>query len=149
MKNNLKGFTIIEVAVVIVILVILSGIIMFSVNRYIAKGKDSNVRGNLAVLVPGGEVYYNGNSNSYVGFCDPAQNSLLEKTFLNMPKNQSGSCFVDGTNPGVCCSAEENAWAACSIKFADSSTAFCVDSRGVIKDISSTYCHAGMDTVCP
>lgn len=99
MKINYRGFTIIEVAVVLVILVILSGIIMFSVNKYIAKGKDSSVQGNLAVLIPGGEVYYNGNNNSYINFCDPAHNSLLEKTFLNMPINSAGSCFVNGTNP--------------------------------------------------
>ena len=66
MKN--KGFTLIELIIVIVIIAILSAVILFSITQYINKGKDSNISANLAVLIPAGEVYYNSYNSTYKDF---------------------------------------------------------------------------------
>jgi len=137
-----KGFTLIEIIVVIAIISILSGIILFSVTQYINKGKDSNIAGNLAVLVPAGEAYYNARPNSYEGFCE---SSVVNNAKTQMPDNPSGSC---SDNPkGVCCHVEDpyfQAWAACAPEFTDSSSAYCVDSRGMKKHIGLSSCTANI-----
>ncbi|MBI2053741.1 MAG: prepilin-type N-terminal cleavage/methylation domain-containing protein [Candidatus Staskawiczbacteria bacterium] len=128
----MKGFTLIELLVVIAIVSILSSIILFSVNQYINRGKDASVVGNLAVLVPAGEVYYDNNNSSYEGYCDSSvvKDALSEITSANKH-----------------CSDGSNAWAACGQLFTDTLKAYCVDSRGVKKEINDSNCQA--ITVCP
>lgn len=110
------------------IVTILSSVVLFSISRYINSGKDSNVAGNLSVLVPAGEIYYNNNNESYEGFCD---SESAKNAFSQMPQNTKIYCHV---------SAEGDQWAACAIKFANSENAFCVDSRGVKRDIAASLC---------
>ncbi len=141
--NCSKGFTIIELVVVIAIISVLSGIIMFSVTQYISKGKDSNISGNLAVLVPAGEVYYNGFPNAYGDsdndFCT---SNVVENAIAQMPPGAIFNCNVDSGN-------NYQSWAACAQKFTDSNMAFCVDSRGVKKEMCSLDCSANNLTECP
>lgn len=132
-----KAFTLIELLVVIAIVGVLSSIILFSVTQYINKGKDASTVGNLVVLVTTGEVYYDHNSttpNSYEGFCDTATvvNSLAA---ISSPKKY---CKVR---------ADNNAWVACA-QLTDVTKAYCVDSRGVKKEIDNSYCSQNI-TVCP
>ena len=146
MKLKNQGFTLIELVVVIAIIASLSGIILFSVTQYISKGKDSNISGNLAVLIPAGEVFYNGNGYSYndglASFCDLDTGRVLDSVLSQMPGNVLGPCYDSSTNKaGVCCKADPQAWAACAKKFTDPNTAFCVDSRGMKKDIPINFCN--------
>lgn len=140
-----KAFTLIELIVVITIMVVLSGIILFSVTQYISRGKDSNISGNLSVLVPAGEVYYNAeniaNGDGYTGFCDPNQNSVIKNSLAQIPQNPAGDCLGSLT-PGICCyvNYDGNSWAACAREFTDSANAYCVDSRGVKKEIPNSSC---------
>jgi prepilin-type N-terminal cleavage/methylation domain-containing protein len=134
----LTGFTIIELLVAIAIIGFLSGIILFGVSQYINKGKDSNVIGNLAVLVPSGEIYYNSNNNSYENFCE---SSVVINAKEQMPSNPLGNCYNSTNNPsGVCCYDSESEWASCAKKFSDPELAFCVDSRGRKKEIKISDC---------
>lgn len=101
-------------------------------------GKDSNISGNLVVLIPAGEVFYNANGDSYVGFC---ASSVVTNAESQMPQNPSGDC--QSNLAGVCCydnSVNGDMWAACDKEFANSSNAYCVDSRGVKKEISNSAC---------
>jgi len=137
-SNSGRGFTLIELIVVIAIVAILSGIILFSVTQYISKGRDSNISGSLAILVPAGEAYYNFD-NTYDGFCD---SDVVANTVSQMPGNVSGACFSTSNPSGVCCSVAENgrAWAACATEFSNANYAYCVDSRGVKKEVDNSYC---------
>ncbi|TSC95042.1 MAG: Uncharacterized protein CEN87_54 [Parcubacteria group bacterium Licking1014_1] len=130
-----KAFTLIELLVVVAIISILSTVILFSVSQYISRGKDASVVGNLAILVAAGEVYYDYNAvtpNSYEGFCGSSvvQNSLSQ--------------IISGNKH---CFASINAWAACARLFIDPDKAYCVDSRGVKKEILNSDCKDM--TVCP
>ena len=136
MRKNI-GFTLIELVVVIAVIVILSAIILFTINQYINKGKDSNIKGNLAVLVASGEVYYNGSGdNSYRAsdtedFCD---SNVVQNARSQIPLNSSFLCKVNFSG---------DAWAACAKLFTDASKAYCVDSRGLKKEISESDCSEG------
>lgn len=144
-----KGFTLIELIVVIAIIAVLSGIILFSIAQYINKGKDSNIASNLSVLVPAGEVYYNNHSSSYTGFCD-LDNSVIANAVSQMPKNPQGACH-ESNDAGLCCAVggiNDNEWAACATRFADQNSAYCVDSRGAKKEISNDQCIT-LITLCP
>ena len=146
MKLLSKGFTLIELVVVIAIIAVLSGVILFSVTQYISKGKDSNIAGNLVVLIPAGEVYYNAN-NSYDGFCD---SSVATNAIHQMPPNASGACASEENAAGVCCNVATGGkeWAACATEFADSGSAYCVDSRGIKKEIPVNCCKDLDTTQC-
>lgn len=124
---NKKGFTIIELVVVMAIIVLLYGIIMFSVSLYMNKGKDSAIYGNLATLIPAGEVYYNYYDSSYVGFC---ASSVVENAFDQMPANTVHFCNDDASQ----------AWAACARGYVTPTSAYCVDSRGVKREIPIASC---------
>ena len=156
-NNYSKAFTIIELIVTIAIIAVLSGVILFSVTQYIAMGKDSNVSGNLAVLIPAGEVFYNGNGNSYnnistsINFCDPQVNSVIKNTISQMPQNPAGSCYGGSVSnqttwtstsniAGLCCHAnpDGNSWVAYAREFANPSNIYCVDSRGMKEDTPAT-----------
>jgi Tfp pilus assembly protein PilE len=145
MKNSFKnkysaGFTFIELLVAVAIIAVLSAIILFTIIQYIDKGKDANVKGNLAILISSGEVYYNNNQNvsgtGYDGYCDSSVVSTAES---EIPKHE---------DTGIYCSDNESEWAACAQLFLDDGYAYCVDSRGVKKEIDNDDCVEGM-VQCP
>lgn len=67
-----KGFTIIELIVVIAIIAVLAAIVMVNVTGYITKGKDAAAQGNLATMITNGAVFYDTNS-TFTGFNTGAQ----------------------------------------------------------------------------
>jgi prepilin-type N-terminal cleavage/methylation domain-containing protein len=156
MKN--RGFTLIELVVVIAIIAILYGVILFSVTQYINRGKDSNIFGNMNILIPAGETFYNGNGNSYSynnkSFCDPTVNSVINNVMTQMPKNPAANyCYRDPItlmhagpmgaytiyyNPaGLCCLAQSQAWVACATEFSNPNNSYCVDSRGMKEETAN------------
>jgi len=151
MKLLSKGFTLIELVVVISIIAVLSAIILFTVTQYVSKGKDSNISANLAILIPAGEAFYNGNGNSYSGFCDPRQNSVIRTAMSQMPAFPTPDDCENGLTPGVCCyvaTPNYDAWAACAQEFTNSLKAYCVDSRGFKEEICNKNCTNTL-TQCP
>jgi prepilin-type N-terminal cleavage/methylation domain-containing protein len=151
-----KGFTIIEIVVVIGIIAVLSAVVLYTTTQYISKGKDSNIAGSLSVLVVAGENWYGGYSNSYNNFCDPTKNSVIENVISQMPININGDCYSDlidkltwgttgkgsgkGNPAGLCCNVATSgqAWVAWATDFTTPANVYCVDSRGVKKDIAKT-----------
>ena len=64
MKNS-KGFTLIELMVVIVILGILSAVIAPRIPQFVNKAKDGRTKGNLATLRSTMNIYYSDNDGRY------------------------------------------------------------------------------------
>ena len=139
MKNQ-KGFTLIELIVVIAIIAILSGIVLLSVPKYFATGKDANIKGNLSVLITDGEAFYDSNGNSYnagtdaTNFC---KSGAVNNAWSQIPVEPTGEKN---------CNASSTAWAACAREFTSTSDYYCVDSTGKEK-ISSSACLSS--TTCP
>ena len=59
-----KGFTIIELIVVIAIIAVLAGIVLVNVTSYINKGRDASVVGNLHTMLTNGAVFFDTNPGS-------------------------------------------------------------------------------------
>ncbi len=58
-----KGFTIIELIVVIAIIAVLATIVMINVTQYIAKGRDASIKGNMASMQTVAATFYDNNSD--------------------------------------------------------------------------------------
>jgi prepilin-type N-terminal cleavage/methylation domain-containing protein len=149
--NSNKGLTLIELLLVIAIMSVLSGVILISVLSYVDRGKDSSIAGNLVVLIPSGEVFYNSTefgmgNKSYFNFCNT---SVVRNAIVQMPKRTSGASCADNS-AGLCCNVNEagDKWAACAKEFVNSDYAYCVDSRGVAKEINKDDCTSDIEQ-CP
>ena len=139
------------------VIAVLSSVVLFTMSQYINIGKDSNLAGTLSSLIPAGEIFYSGNSNSYnnedsgISFCNPNQNSVLRNVISQMPQAITTDCYDSNMNPaswgpilnpaGLCCHASASAWVAFARLFVNNNEIYCVDSRGVRKntDASEIY----------
>jgi prepilin-type N-terminal cleavage/methylation domain-containing protein len=131
MKTNQKGFTIIELIVVIAIIAVLAAIVLVNVTQYINKGKDAAAQGNLATLLTNGAVYSETNSN----FASFQTNSLF--TNVNTALNAAGYTVTYTNSAGA-------ASFCASVPLKSVTANYCIDSTGVKKNNST--CAAG---VCP
>jgi prepilin-type N-terminal cleavage/methylation domain-containing protein len=62
-----RGFTLIELLVVIAIIGILSSVVLASLNTARNKGNDAAIKSNLAEARAQAELFYDANTNSYMG----------------------------------------------------------------------------------
>lgn len=136
MQKN--GFTIIELIVSITIVAFLSSIVLFSISKYINSGKDATIRANLAVLIPAAETFYGTSSQEGLGYSGFCETSVVSNIISQLPVSPLSSLCPDA----LCCHVLDggSAWAACIREYTDQDKAFCVDSRGVRKDISISDC---------
>lgn len=138
-----KGFTIIELLVVVAIIAVLTGIVLVNVTSYINKGKDSAVQGNLSSLLTNQAVYYDTNG-SYTGGCaSAAVVAALAAADRAFDGNGTAGEVTD-------CAETAALFAACGqLKVSDAY--FCVDSTGTKKNVATrTACVAAWDlTACP
>jgi prepilin-type N-terminal cleavage/methylation domain-containing protein len=82
MKRS-KGFTLIELMVVIVILGILSAVIAPRIPQFVNKAKEGRTKGNLATLRSTMNIYYSDNDGFYP-IADPTA-SLVPKYLKKIP----------------------------------------------------------------
>jgi prepilin-type N-terminal cleavage/methylation domain-containing protein len=131
-----KGFTIIELIVVIAIIAVLASIVLVNVTSYINKGKDVSMQGNMANLV-----------TNYAVFADVG--GTTGAAYLAQAGATGGKNFVDAMVTAGYTLAPNNsgaAWCECSIMKADATKTFCVDSTGAkITKTGSVACA----TECP
>lgn len=134
-----RGFTIIELIVVIAIIAVLAAIVLVNVTQYIAKGKNAAVEGNMATLLTNGAAYFDQNPSS-VGLsfatnvptgCGTGSAIQLAVGNANGVAAPAIKCFGDDTvaNSGT----GTQSWCGYAATIATSSSPagfFCVDSTG-------------------
>lgn len=143
-KNKQKGFTIIELIVVISILALMFTIVIFNVTSSLSKGKDTAIKGNLSTLLSRGVKYFE-STGGYNDFCTDINGGGPVKDAIEAQK--IGSIFTCNCDGDVDCFLDENTkWCACApLKFEAGNT-FCVDSSGYKRQTTadcSTRCISG------
>ena len=134
-----KGFTIIELIVVIAIIAVLASIVLVNVTSYINKSKNAAIQGNLATLLTNGAIYFD-NNNAALGSAFTADTtgcSITGATYLAIK-----SAYNNTANLACKGSGATQAWCAYSSTLVAGSTAastWCVDSSGY-KGTTTTNC---------
>ncbi len=118
-----KGFTLIELLVVIAIIGILSSVVLASLNSARAKGSDAAVKSGLANMRAQAELYYDGNTQSYLGVCTEPQFAAMLASATTT--GGSGACFDDA-----------NSWAA-SAALKGAGGFWCVGNSGASKAVGA------------
>lgn len=137
--NKQKGFTIIELIVVIAIIAVLASIVMVNVTSYIAKGKDAAIKGNLLSAMTDAAVYYDLNTTGAAVCADTASGF---KTAYDAAAAISGA---------ESCADDTGKFCACAQLMSDTTKYFCVDSVGHKTETTvacSTDCTDTTDYVC-
>ena len=128
-----KGFTIIELIVVIAIIAVLAAIVLVNVTQYINKGKDAAARGNLSTLLTNSAVYVDGGGTLAAFTTSPTGASV---TAALTTAGYATAIGVPATT----------GWCASITLKADTSKSYCVDSSGSKKESATAICAA---TTCP
>ncbi len=138
--NKNKGFTLIELLVVIAIIVILSSVVLASLNSARDKGADAAIKSNLANARAQAALFYDTSTlgnGTYTAICTAASGigPLIQAastaagtgtivTTGTLQTTATGNCYTDNTN-----------WAA-SIKLKGTGY-YCVDSSGIAKNTTN------------
>jgi prepilin-type N-terminal cleavage/methylation domain-containing protein len=135
LNSKSKGFTMIELLVVIGIIGILAVIIMTSVSGSKNKSNDAKVKQQMANLKRTAEIYgsiNNGNYGSATGNCTTAT-GLFVDTVSDVSRFVTVANYPSGTT--LACYSSSTAWAASALL--SSGQYWCVDSDGKVKQQAS------------
>jgi prepilin-type N-terminal cleavage/methylation domain-containing protein len=155
-----KGFTIIELLVVVAIIAVLTGIVLVNVTAYISRGRDAAARGNLASMLTNGAVFYDTNSNftNFIGanatsgnYAAAAACTTGAATFtspcsaLTSTTAATGYTFTYACSTGAaaanCSSGAVQNWCGW-ITLKNGGNHFCVDSTGAKINNATVTCAA-------
>ncbi len=132
-KNKSKGFTIVELLIVIVIIALLIAIVLVNVMAYINQSKDAAIQANLNSIQTNSVKYLDVNAADYTGFCADTMYTTPSAA-INDIGGVTQSCNVTVTT-----------FCACSSLKTNTANVFCVDSTGAKKTVPATDCA----TECP
>lgn len=130
-----KGFTLIELMVVLAIIGLLSTIVLVNTQNTRFKAHDANIKQLLHQVRNAAEFSYIHNKETYDFICDPADNSLintgelgtLEKSIQKENNNQKVACFE---------SADGKDFAAASPLRATQGRYWCVQAAGLNQELN-------------
>ena len=154
--NKQKGFTIIELIVVIAIIAVLAAIVLVNVTQYIAKGKNAAIEGNMATLMTNAAAYFDQYSAKHA-------NDFVLNTATGCGGTTNGTSPIAkaissayGSNQLKCYgNTASQAWCGYSATLAAGSAAasnFCVDSTGYKQTAPTVKCtstHFCCSSTCP
>lgn len=151
--NKQKGFTLLELLVVVAIIGILTAVILTNTTNARNKGIDAGVKSNLASARQQGEVFYNTNTvapDNYTNVCTngPVGGALgVGAEVLAAAKMNHLSSYginTTGTLTTATCNDSPEAWAA-EVPLTTSGHMWCVDSTATAKEETTSI---GAGTVC-
>ncbi len=133
-----KGFTIIELIIVIAIIAILAAIVLLNVTQYINKGEDTSIKANFYTIFTNSAVYSNNNSNYTGFFSDPGYTAPAAAA----QSENGGTPLVPSLDP------TGYHFCVCSQLKVVSGDTYCIDDTGYKKETGSA-CSARCSTgVC-
>lgn len=113
-----KGFTIIELIVVIAIIAVLSGIIMANVSKYNKSGKDAAIKEQVSQIRIAGTDFFSTNS-TYMGMCGAGTGCFNTKSnIVNLGGYIGVNSYFSDSNYCM------------DFKLSDNATYWCVDNTG-------------------
>ena len=136
LMGDKKGFTIIELIVVVAIIAVLAAIVLVNVTSYINRGKDAAIKGNLSSLMTDAVVIFEA-KGSY---------NSLGNTVCGGSKWSAVNSAINAAGGTGTCLDSSTAWCASSPMKVNSSNSFCVDSTGRKTEGSGATCAS---YVCP
>ena len=150
MKKFKKGFSLIELLIVIAIIGILSTIVLSSLSNSRAKAYDAQVKMQLRGFATAAENYFTSQNPTTYG---PATSVCSAEMFNNMdPKNGSPALYIAAgnlpNNTQVFCGSTGGLASAYAVKATlySGTSYWCVASRGASRLISGTPTSG---TICP
>ncbi len=143
---NKKGFTLIELMVVIVIMGLIISIALVSMGESRDKAKDSLIQQNLRNLRNSAELYYT-NNDTYVGVCN-SDGTLADNSDFKIIEDTVNE---NNGNADVFCNNSDTGYA--TISALNNGNCWCVDWQGTSKEVQlsgSQTCDSVLSTTqCP
>ena len=154
-KINLKkGFTLLELLVVVAIIGILAAVILTNSSTARNKGNDAGVKSNLSTARNQGEIFYNTNTespNSYTGVCTNGVVGGAQAVGVQVlaaakaVRLSSYAINTTGTLTTATCNENPLAWAA-EVPLTTAGLMWCTDSTSISKQTSTSI---GNNYSCP
>ena len=140
-----KGFTLIELMVVIAIVAVLAGLTLGYLTDSRKKGGDTGVKSNLQTVRALSEIFYLDNANSYlpaggstfsVASC-PSYNASGTNMFARNKTIADAIAEAGNRGDGTACANSGNFWAVAVGLNLNPGTSWCIDNQGSAKVVSA------------
>ena len=123
MKSQ-KGFTIIELIVVIAIIAVLASIVLANVTKYTGKGRDAAIKEQISQIRSAAADFFISNG-TYAGMCSSGSCYNAKNNIANL-----GGLLGDNQHYG-------DVYYCIDFKLSDKATLWCVDNSGYVGPLDS------------
>jgi len=140
-----KGFTLVELLIVIAIIGILSSVVLSNLSGARTKAYDAKVQAQLSNIRQSAEIYYISNVNygASTGYCNVG---MFADTASGMSNLTISVNYPVGENT-ILCNSKGTSWAV-SDNLASSTTYWCVDNTGASKLETTALSTTSSPAVC-